>query len=154
MRVRLCVGIMFVVVDRFADVVLPLVDLLMLLGRQLAAIGSTVVCCFTIDARLATLDVPGLACRHLTGVNPLSYALLLIFCAFANPGQSCILRTTAVDRGQITAIGVCHLHMVLLLGSEGDVIFPRVPHLLCGCMGLDASSAAVEAGTVTDHIAI
>ncbi len=42
MRMRLRIRIVLIVIDRFADVVLSLIDLLMLLRRQMAAVRGTV----------------------------------------------------------------------------------------------------------------
>src|ERR1700733_3086946 len=50
LRMGLRVRVVFIVIDRPADVVLPLVDLLMFLRRQPAAIRRTVVRRLTVDA--------------------------------------------------------------------------------------------------------
>jgi hypothetical protein len=60
MGLGLCVRIMLIVVDRSADVVLPLIDLLMFLRGQVAAVRRAIIRNLTIDARLTAFDVPGL----------------------------------------------------------------------------------------------
>ena len=96
MRMGLGIFIVLVVGDRSADIILPLIDLLMLLRGQVAAVRRAIIRNLTIDARLATLDVPGLARRHLAGTNPLGNALLLVFSPYSRPGESSILRMPAV----------------------------------------------------------
>ena len=94
---RLRVRIVLVVIDRPADIILPLIDLLMLLSRQVATIGCTVRCHLMIDARLTSLDVPRLARRHLAGTNSLRDALLLILRSHARTRESSILWASAID---------------------------------------------------------
>ena len=96
MRMSLCVLVVLVVVDRPADIILSLIDLLMLLLRQSATICRTIGRRLVVDARLAVLDVPVLARRYLAGTNSLGNALLLILRSRARPRESSILRTPAI----------------------------------------------------------
>jgi hypothetical protein len=91
MRLGLCIRIMLIVVDRSADVILPLIDLLVFLRGQVSAIRCAIIRNLAVNARLTILDVSGLARCHLTGPNPLANALLLVFSSHAkypSPGQS------------------------------------------------------------------
>ena len=146
MRMSLRILIVLIVIDRSADVVLPLIDLLMLLRGQVAAVRRTIIRNLVIDARLAVLDVPGLARRHLAGTNPLRNALLLVLRPLSRPRESRILRTPAIHRSKVAAIRMRHLHMVLLLGSGIKMPFPRKRSLPLILTYLDAARAAVEAG--------
>src|SRR5437879_2433507 len=76
---RLSVFVVLIVIDRSADVILPLIDLLALLPGQVAAVRRSIIRDLAIDARFPVLDVPGLSRRHLPGTNPLGNALLLVF---------------------------------------------------------------------------
>ena len=70
MGLGLRVRIVLIVRDRAADVVLPLIDLLVLLRGQVAAVRRAIIRNLTIDACLTTLDVPCLTRCHLPGANP------------------------------------------------------------------------------------
>src|SRR5258707_8557760 len=102
MGLGLRVRIVLIVVDRSADVILPLIDLLMFLRGQVAAVRRTIIRNLAIDARLTPLDVPGLARRHLAGTNPLSNALLLVLSPHPRPRESRILRTPTIHRCKVT----------------------------------------------------
>ena len=78
MRMSLRILIMFIVIDRSAHIVLPLIDLLMLLRGQMTTVGRTIIRSLVVDARLAVLDVPGLAPGHLPRTDTLGNALLLV----------------------------------------------------------------------------
>ncbi len=68
MRMSLRIRIVLVVIDRPADIVLPLIDLLMLLRGQVTAIRRTISRSLVVNARLAVLEVPRLA-RQSSGPN-------------------------------------------------------------------------------------
>ncbi len=65
-RMFLRVGVMFILVDRFAYIILSLVNLLTLLLIEMTSIGSPVIRSLVVDTRLAILDVASLTRRHLT----------------------------------------------------------------------------------------
>ena len=130
MRMRLRIRIVLIVIDRFADVVLPLIDLLMLLRRQMAAVCRTVRRSLMIDARLAVLEVGCFMRSKLAGLNALANTLLLVLRAHSRPRECRILRTPAVHRSKIAAIGTRHLHMVLLFSRGGNMVLPRIRSLL------------------------
>ena len=96
MGLGLRIRIVLIVIDRAADVVLPLIDLLVLLRGQVAAVRRAIIRNLTIDACLTTLDVPGFTRRHLAGTNPLGNALLLVLGSYSRPRESRILRTPAI----------------------------------------------------------
>ena len=96
MRMRLRVRIVLIVIDRFADVVLSLIDLLMLLRCQMAAVCRTVRRSLMIDARLAVLEVGSFMRGKLAGLNALANALLLVLRAYSRSRESSILRTPTV----------------------------------------------------------
>jgi hypothetical protein len=79
---------MLIVVDRSADVVLPLIDLLMFLRGQVAAVRRAIIRNLTIDARLTAFDVPGLPRRHLAGAHPLGNPLLLVLSLYSRPRRA------------------------------------------------------------------
>src|SRR5580704_16509113 len=155
MGLCLRVRIVLIVVDRSADVVLPLIDLLMLLRGQVAAICRAISRNLVIDARLASLDVPGLPRRHLAGPNPLRNALLLILRSHPGTGESRVLRTPAVYRCKVTAIRMRHLHMVLLFDCGINMVLPRKRSFLCTRACLDTTVASIKARAgeviVNDH---
>ena len=115
LRMSLRVGIMLVIVDRPAHIILTLVDLLMLLRGQVAAIRCAIRRNLVIDARLTPFDVPRLTSRHLPGVNTLRNSLLLILSAHTGSGERRILRTPTIHAGKVVAIRTSRLHMMLLL---------------------------------------
>src|SRR6266478_5096508 len=125
MGLGLCIRIMLIVVDRSADVILPLIDLLVFLCSQVAAIRRAIIRNLTIDARLATFDILGLARRHLAGTNPLGDPLLLVLSPYSRSRESRILRTAAIHRSKVTAIRMCRLHIVLLFNCGAKMVFPR-----------------------------
>ena len=95
-RMSLRILIMLIVIDRFADVVLPLIDLLMLLRCQMAAIRRTIRRNLVIDTRLAALQIASFMCSQLTGLNALANPLLLVLRPHSGPRESRVLRTSAV----------------------------------------------------------
>jgi hypothetical protein len=96
MGLSLRVRVVLIVRDRSADVVLPLIDLFMFLLREVSAVRRTVSRNLVIDARLAVLNVPGLARSHLARPNALRNPILLVLRPRSNSRQSRILRTPAV----------------------------------------------------------
>ena len=115
MRMFLRIGIVFIVIDRLAHIILSLVDLLMLLRSHVAAIRRTIIRDLTVDARLTPFDVPRLTRSHLSRANALRNPLLLILSPHAGSGERRILRTPAIHTRKITAVRPCRLHMTLLL---------------------------------------
>src|SRR5438093_13540014 len=97
----------------------------MFLRGQVAAVCRAIIRNLTIDARLATFDVPGLTRRHLAGTNPLGDALLLVLSSYSRTREGCILRTPAIHRSEITAIRMCHLRMILLFDCCAKMVLPR-----------------------------
>ena len=97
MRMLLRIRIVLILIDRSADVVLPLIDLLMFLRGQMTAVRRTICRNLVIDARLAILDVSGLSRRHLAGTNTLCNALLLVLSPHSRTGESSILGMAAID---------------------------------------------------------
>src|SRR5258706_292349 len=140
MGLGLRIRIVLIVIDRTANVVLPLIDLLVFLRRQGAAIRSTIIRNLAIDARLAVLDVAGLARRHLPGTNPLANPLLLVVSPLPRSRESRVLRTPAVHRSKITAIPMRHLHMVLLFHCGAKMVLPRKRSLSLILTRLNAAS--------------
>ena len=84
-RARLGCVVVLVLVNRPADVVLSLVDLLAFLPGEVSAVCGAVVCDLAVDAGLAAFEVARLACGELPGANSLSDALLLVVRADARP---------------------------------------------------------------------
>ena len=84
-RMSLRIGVVLILVNRPAHIVLPLIDLLMLLRRQVTAIRRTIRRNLVIDARLAVLHVRRLMRRHLAGRDSLPDTLLLIRRTHARP---------------------------------------------------------------------
>jgi hypothetical protein len=108
MGLSLRIRIVLIAIDRAADVVLPLIDLLMFLRGQVAAVRRAISRNLTIDARLTTLDVPGLTRCHLAGTNPLGNALLLVLSSYSPPGESRILRTSPIHRSDHPDVQAAH----------------------------------------------
>jgi hypothetical protein len=114
LRVSLRVRIVLVVVDRLADIVLSLVDLLMLLLREMATIRCAISCSFMINARLATFKIMSLTSSQLSRPNSLADPLLLIRSSCGNnplPGaytlKGSVLRMSAVGSGEVIRFGTC-----------------------------------------------
>src|SRR5580700_4859650 len=78
------VGIVLVLVNRVAQIVLLVVDLLPLLLRQMAVIGRPIVAHLAIQIGFARLDILRLACGHLPGIDAVGNAVLLILLALAD----------------------------------------------------------------------
>jgi len=96
MRMRLSVLIVFIVIDRSADVVLPLIDLLVLLCGQMSPIRSSIIRDLAIDAGFPVLNVPGLTRSHLPRTNSLGNVLLLVFSPLPRSRKRRILGTPAI----------------------------------------------------------
>src|SRR6516225_11455629 len=64
-------GIVRVVVDLLARIVLLMIDLRALLLSELAAVGRTVTAHFVVDLRPSVFGVPGLTGSHLSRVRVL-----------------------------------------------------------------------------------
>src|ERR1700760_2766703 len=142
MRMFLSIRIALILVDRSADIVLPLIDLLMLLSGQVATISRAIVCNLAIDARLATLNIARLDRRHLARTNALRNALLLILSPHSRPGKSRILRMSAIYRSKVAAIGMRHLHVVALFRSSVKMTLMLKRHLTLGGTHLDPANSA------------
>ena len=69
---------MLVLVDVLAEDVLLLVDLLLLVVGQIAAVGLAVVAHFLVQAGFFSLKVSGFARRQLAGLDSVGDALLLV----------------------------------------------------------------------------
>jgi hypothetical protein len=74
----LSICIVLILIDRPADVVLPLIDLLMFLLGEMPTIRRTICRSLVIDARLTVFDVACLVRGKLAGSNSLTDALLLV----------------------------------------------------------------------------
>ena len=101
---RLSRRIVLVVIDRPANVVLPLIDLLMLLLRQAAVIRSAIIRCLAVDAGLAALDVTSLTRCHLARPHAIRDAILLVEGAIVYRPHRSRLRSSVIDRGKLVAI--------------------------------------------------
>ena len=118
----------------------------------MAAVRRTIRRNLVIDARLAVLDVPRLARRHLAGPNSLRNALLLVLCPHARPRERRILRMPAIHRSKVAAIGMRHLHMILLFRGGLNMSLVRKRSLSLTSTRLDAARAAVEARAVIHRV--
>jgi hypothetical protein len=95
--------------DRLANVVLPLIDLLVFLRRQTAAIRRSIIRNLAIDACRAVLDFPCFARRHLAGTDPLPNPLLLVVSPYSRLRGSRILWTSAITEAKLprSACAIC-----------------------------------------------
>ena len=79
MRMFLRIRIVLIVIDRFANVVLPLIDLLTFRLGHMAAVRCTVRRDLVIDARFTALEICRLVGGKLARLDSLANALLLVF---------------------------------------------------------------------------
>ena len=103
-------GVVLVVVDGVADIILALVDVLSLLLIEGSAIGLAILAGGLVDVGFAVFEVGGAAGGDLTGTYALGYALLLVSGAVANGsagGNGPLGSTDAGLRGDlgVSAVG-------------------------------------------------
>src|SRR6266851_6564284 len=141
-------GVVLVVVDRPADVVLPLVDLLLLLRGELAAVGRAVRRNLMVDAGVATLEVLGFAGGQLTRGDAIGDAPQLIGATIVHRGHRHRLRTAMVHRGELSAILTHRLLVAHLIHRRLHMLLTQRGLLLGVGAGLHAAGAAVVADAV------
>jgi hypothetical protein len=78
------VGVVLVLVDRMAQIVLLVVDLLPLLLRQPAIIGRAIVADLAVQVGFARLHISGLARSQLAGNDAVGDAILLVLTALVD----------------------------------------------------------------------
>ena len=86
------VGVVLVVIDGVAEIVLLAVDLVAFLLGELAAIGGAVVVNFAIEIGFAAFDVLGFTGGELTRLHAVGNAILLIFAAVIDGVAGWVLR--------------------------------------------------------------
>lgn len=75
------VGIVLVVVDRAAEVVLLTIDLIAFLLGELTTVGGAIVMNFTIEIGFAAFEIFGFTGGELAGLHAVGDAILLVFAA-------------------------------------------------------------------------
>ena len=98
-------GVVFVVGDLFADVVLLVVDLRALLRCELAAVGCAVVVDFAIDVCFAIFQMAGFERSQLPGLHAIGNTPLLVGFAGVDAAHGCSRGPAMIFRRKVGAIG-------------------------------------------------
>ena len=103
-RLLLGLVVVLVLINLPTSLILLMLDLFVLLRRQLAAIGTTIGGHLMIDVRFAVFQVRGLARRQLSRTNSLCYTSLLIEAAPVDGIHGCRPRRPVVRGCPLTAV--------------------------------------------------
>src|ERR1700683_4820547 len=97
-------GVVLIAVDLTALLILLVLDLVVLSGRQMAAIRRAIAARFVVDGGFVFFDVRSLSSRQLTGVNSLIDAILLPILARVHAHPLRVSRSAVVHRRIVAAV--------------------------------------------------
>ena len=97
-------GVVLVVVNLLARIVLLMIDLGALLLRELAAVGRAIIVHFVVDVRLSGFEVAGLTGSQLPRAHALRDARLLVRFARVDPAHCRRCRLTVILGREIPAV--------------------------------------------------
>ncbi len=121
-RVRIGSGVVLVAVNLAALAILLMLDLVVLSGRQMAAIGRAIAACLVVDGGFVVLDVRSFTLRELPGMNSLIDAILLAILARVHAHPFRMSRSPVVHRRIIAAIDAGVILMRDLIVCAPDML--------------------------------
>ena len=101
---RIGFGVVLIVVNLAALLILLMLDLVVLSGRQMAAIRRAIAARFVVDGGFVVFDVRSFTPRQLAGMNSLIDAILLAILARIHAHSFRVSRSSVVHRRIIAAV--------------------------------------------------
>ena len=97
-------GVVLIAVNLAALLILLVLDLIVLFGRQMAAIRRAIAARFVVDGSFVVFDVRSLSPRQLAGMNSLIDAILLAILARVHAHSFWVSRSAVVHRRIVAAV--------------------------------------------------
>ncbi len=144
---RIGSGVVLVAVNLAALPILLMLDLIVLSGRQSAAIGRAIAARLVVDGCLVAFDMGSLSSRQLARVNSLIDAILLAILARVHAHPLRVGRGSVVDRRIVAAVDPGVILMRDLIRCPPDMLLAHRRAFPGVWKGTDAA-LAIEAGVI------